>query len=238
MSSQYLIERRFVDDVEMRVDKDGRIEGYAAVFNEWSQNLGGFRERVAPGAFTNTLAEGADVRALFNHDPNVVLGRRKSKTLEAVEDSRGLQFRVSPPQTRTVEEMVLEPIRRGDVSGASFDFRVRGKEGDHWWEEEGWTLRELRDVDLREVGPVTYPAYTGTDVQVRSLVAIDSFLRSARPGAEAGMVQRMIEQLQTLLAETESQADDVSEAEEATRAQARLVDFQQRRRWLELAQLV
>ena len=83
------LERRYFAVEELRADDgDGTIQGYAAVFDSPSLNLGGFREIVRPGAFTQSVQRD-DVRALFNHDPNFVLGRTKSGTLALLEDERG-----------------------------------------------------------------------------------------------------------------------------------------------------
>lgn len=170
MSKQeVVIERRFVSDVEVRVEeRDGEgptIVGHAAVFDRPVQLFPGFREVVRAGAFTKTIRE-ADVRALFNHDPNYVLGRNRSSTLSLEEDGVGLSYRISAPETDTIRDLVLEPIRRGDISGSSFSFRaIRTHRA------EGDDLRELQEVRLFDVGPVTFPAYPQTDAQLRSLLA-------------------------------------------------------------------
>ena len=101
------------------------IVGHAAVYNRWSEDLGGFKERVLPGAFTKTLV-GGDVRALFNHDPNFLLGRTKSGTLTLADEAKGLHFEANPPDTQTIRDLVLEPMRRGDVDQCSFSFSVPG----------------------------------------------------------------------------------------------------------------
>ena len=79
--------------IEKREKSGGLLKGHAAVFNQLSEDLGGFREQVAPGAFIEAL-EKDDVRALFNHDPNFILGRNRSKTLRLSEDTRGLAFEI------------------------------------------------------------------------------------------------------------------------------------------------
>lgn len=159
------VERRFVA-AEMRVD-EGRIEGYAAVFNEWSEDLGGFREKIRPGAFAKTLQE-ADVRALFNHDSNYVLGRNRAGTLELAEDTRGLHFRVTPPETTWAADL-LQSVRRGDINQASFGFRTIRDEWKRATETGDIARRELIEVELYDVSPVTFPAYPATSVQARSL---------------------------------------------------------------------
>lgn len=162
-------ERRQVNEgVEVR--QDGRrivATGYAAVFDRLSQNLGGFVERVAPGTFAKTIKE-QDVRALFNHEAGAVLGRLSSGTLRLAEDEVGLRYEVDLPDTQLGRD-VATLLKRGDVSGSSFGFRAIT---DEWSEtEQGFPLRTLRQVSLRDVGPVTFPAYEDTEaaVALRSL---------------------------------------------------------------------
>lgn len=155
-------------NIEERADEPPVIVGHAAVFNKLSVDLGGYRERIRRGAFAKTIIE-SDVRALFNHDANIILGRVKSGTLQLREDESGLLIRAYPPQTQLVQDMVLTPIRRGDVSQMSFMFNTLRQE---WIEDEGKELiRELVEVRLYDVSPVTFPAYEGTDVAVRSALA-------------------------------------------------------------------
>src|SRR5258707_392486 len=124
----------------------------------------GMRERILPGAFKATLAAGADVRALFNHDPSMILVRTKAGTLALEEDQHGLRYLISPPDT-TVGRDLMENIRRGDITHSSFGFR---SVDENYLKENGQFVRELVTVDLSDVSPVTYPAYTGTSVNVRS----------------------------------------------------------------------
>lgn len=170
-------ERVFPLTVEVRAaegDEPTKIIGHAAVFNRWSEDLGGFRERIMPGAFTKTIGE-ADIRSLFNHDPNFVLGRTKSGTLSLAEDKRGLAIEAIAPETDTIRDLVLEPMRRGDVDQASFSFRTIRDEWREPKKEGGLWERDLFEVGLYDVGPVTFPAYTQTDMGVRSLVDVDGF---------------------------------------------------------------
>jgi len=165
------IERRVltVEDVELRVD-DGdqrRLTGYAAKFGKWSEDLGGFREKIAKGAFADVLRD--DVRCLKNHDPNLILGRTTSGTLKIEENSVGLRFTADLPDTTTGRD-TAEEVRRGDISGCSFSFRVL--EDDWKYLEDGSIERTiLRFKALYDVGPVTYPAYPDTSVAARSLEA-------------------------------------------------------------------
>ncbi len=163
------IERRTYLVNEFRVDQEGddmppKISGHAAVFDQLSEDLGGFRERIAAGAFAKTL-QSADVRALFNHDPNFVLGRNKSGTLRLKEDITGLAIEIDPPDTQLARDLMIS-MKRGDISQMSFGFRTNS---DQWNKVAGEWIRTLLAVELFDVSPVTYPAYTQTDVAVRSM---------------------------------------------------------------------
>lgn len=172
-----------VDDIEVR-EADGqppRIVGHPVVYNRWSEDLGGFREKVIPGALTKTLLE-SDIRALFNHDPNFVLGRNKSGTLTLADQAERLRMDATPPDTQTVRDLVIEPMRRGDIDQMSFSFRVAGPAfvrqspkdtvpkgtGEVW--NADFTERELHALQMYDVSVVTFPAYVQTDAQVRSLL--------------------------------------------------------------------
>lgn len=148
-----------------------KIAGYAAVFNQRSDLLGGtFVEIIAPGAFDDVLNQ--DTRALFNHDPTYLLGRTASGTLRLVVDERGLAYEIDTPNTRTILDLVVEPLRRGDMSGSSFAMRV-AKGGDTWHEEkDGLIVRTIFKIaELRDVGPVAFPAYPDSSAAQRSLTA-------------------------------------------------------------------
>ena len=166
------IERRLfaVDGltVETREGKSAIIRGHAAVFNTLSENLGGFREQVLAGAFAEAIKTD-DVRALFNHDANFILGRNRSGTLRLAEDARGLAFEIDAPDNQTIRDLVLAPIERGDVSQMSFAFSPRPGGQDWAKDDAGQVIRSLKNVRLYDVSPVVYPAYAQTDVAVREL---------------------------------------------------------------------
>ncbi|MFP1871917.1 HK97 family phage prohead protease [Lonsdalea quercina] len=155
---------------EQQGDAPAHILGYGSVFNSRSEPLWGFREVIKPGAFDDVLTD--DVRGLFNHDPNFILGRSAAGTLSLSVDERGLRYDITAPETQTIRDLVLEPMRRGDVNQSSFAFRV-ARDGEHWYEdEEGVVIREIsRFSRLFDVSPVTYPAYQEADSGVRSLKA-------------------------------------------------------------------
>ncbi len=164
------IERRAfsLTQVEVRTGEESeppKIVGYAAVFNVPSVPIGleGFREIIRPGAFSKTIKT-ADVRALWNHDTNYVLGRTKTGTLKLAEDDHGLAIEIVPPNTQWARDL-MESIRRGDVDQMSFGFQTVQ---DRWKTENGQTVRELLEVELFDVSPVTFPAYPQTSVTVRS----------------------------------------------------------------------
>jgi HK97 family phage prohead protease len=156
---------------ELRVqggtDDKPKITGYAAVFNELSDDLGGFFERIKPGAFSKTLQE-ADVRALFNHDSNYVLGRTRSKTLSLSEDNTGLAIEIDPPSEAQWVKDLLISMKRGDIDQMSFAFRTIR---DEWVTAGEQIVRTLLEVELFDVSPVTYPAYPQTSAQVRAKLA-------------------------------------------------------------------
>ena len=155
--------------VELRsdTDKPPTLEGYAAVFDA-PTTIGGphpFQEVVDRHAFDGVLND--DVRVLFNHDPNKLLGRTKSGTASIAIDNHGLRYQVTPPNTPTGNE-VLALVERGDVDGSSFGFRVLE---DTWTEgvtADDLPLRRIQKVALYDVSPVTQPAYPTSSVEARN----------------------------------------------------------------------
>lgn len=190
------LERRTVPAGELRVtttsDGPTKIGGHAAKFDMLSEDLGGFRERIAPSAFAKTIQSG-DIRALWNHDANIVLGRNKAGTLRLSEDSVGLAFEVDMPDTQMVRDMVVAPIARGDVNQCSFGFHTLS---DKWGKVDGEWIRTLLEVELFDVSPVTYPAYQSTDVAVRSLAEA---IKSAAPPDESWVISNLRRRLELVL---------------------------------------
>jgi uncharacterized protein len=168
--------KRFIKrPVELREDGDGRkISGYGAVFYNADDEGTQFQlwedayERILPGAFDRAIAED-DVRSLFNHDVNIVLGRNTSGTLALSVDEVGLRYEITAPDTQLVRDQVVAPIERGDVSGSSFMFvPIRA----NWTDEDSEDgrsveIREVREVELWEVGPVVFPAYDASTSSLR-----------------------------------------------------------------------
>lgn len=162
--------------VEDRAAGDARrpvLAGYAARYyraddpgTEYRVKLPDGRElaeRIMPGAF-DRAAKDDDVRALFNHDPNALLGRTGAGTLRLYADAVGLRYEVDPPDTE-VGRHVVELIRRGDLTGSSFGFVA---ERQAFPEHAGRRVRELHAVRLLDVGPVVYPAYGAASVGLRA----------------------------------------------------------------------
>lgn len=163
-------QRTYSGEVQVRSEGEntGRtIEGYAALYNVRSENMGGMYEILAPGAFDN--ADMSDVRALFNHDASGILARTASGTLELFTDEKGLKYRFEAPNTNLGNDL-LEMIKRRDVSQSSFAFSFP-TEGDDWFsvdkENRTFTINKIDRV--YDVSPVTYPAYSMTSVAARSL---------------------------------------------------------------------
>ena len=154
-------EKRTMGTIEVRESEGDEmtLEGYAAVYNS-ETDLGHFREVIKPGAFDDVLDN--DVRALINHDPNLILGRTTNGTLELSVDERGLKYRVKLGDQQYAKDF-YESVKRGDISQSSFAFTIDKQS----WNEE----RTVRSVDkvrqLLDVSPVTYPAYAAATVQAR-----------------------------------------------------------------------
>ena len=139
---------------------DMTLEGYAAVYNS-ETDLGHFREVIRPGAFDDVLDN--DVRALINHDPNLILGRTTNGTLELSVDERGLKYRVKLGDQQYAKDF-YESVKRGDISQSSFAFTIDKQS----WNEE----RTVRSVDkvrqLLDVSPVSIQhTYAAATVQAR-----------------------------------------------------------------------
>jgi uncharacterized protein len=153
-------EQRTIDVDVQSLDTRGRtVVGYAAVYGPLSDDLGGYREKIAPGAFADVLD--ADVRALLNHDPSQVLGRTKAGTLRLHDEERGLRFEVDLPDS-PIGDNVREAVRRGDIDGASFRFDIAEDD----WQGELRTLKRIKALHDVTIG--TYPAYPAASVELRT----------------------------------------------------------------------
>lgn len=155
-------------DFELRTGGDGlNFRGYAAVFDSPSEDLGGFRETIAPGAFAKSLRrKKGDIRMFLNHDWNVVLASRGAGTMRLSEDAHGLFVDADLPDNEWGRP-VRDAVARGDITSMSFGFNVP-KGGETWTAER--TERRLTEVYLHEVSPITaWPAYPATSASVRFL---------------------------------------------------------------------
>lgn len=158
-------------EIETRADGSQSLVGYAAVFNSTSVDMGWidtFTESIVPGAFTRSLKENADVRALLDHQTGMIIARTKNGTLSLEEDSVGLKVRMTPVPTEDGKK-AIEWVRSGLVDAMSFGFETVT---DKWSVRGGKQHRELLDVNLFEVSLVAFPAYPATSIGVRSAQTI------------------------------------------------------------------
>lgn len=159
--------------INLRVSKldvasDLKLTGYAIVFNVLSQNLGGFKERIAPSAVDRTLKSGANVFALTDHrrESTSVLGSTDSGSLKLVKDRHGLAVDINPPDTSDVRNLVAR-VKKGLVEGMSFAFNV-WPDGQTWDEEGDMLVRTVTDMVFPEVSIVLEPAYLQTEINARN----------------------------------------------------------------------
>lgn len=150
--------RLFNIETKMEEGESMNVVGHASVYNTMSEDLGGFREIIAPGAFDDVLEN--DVRALINHDGNLILARTTSGTLKLSTDEKGLKYEFDMPETSYGKDLAIS-MKRGDVTQSSFAFTV---ENDNWETKDGMDVRTITKVKrLFDVSPVTYPAYPDAD---------------------------------------------------------------------------
>lgn len=167
------------------------LEGYAAVFFNPEERGSEFKldedfyERIIPGAFSRALKEGDSVAALFNHNPDYIIGRSTAGTLKLSQDSKGLRYVVDPPEN-AIGKYVTMAVERGDVTASSFAFvvdeqvlRTEQRDG------REVLIREIHSLHLYDISPVVYPAYSSTSVGLssRSLAVLNEF-RSKAKGTE------------------------------------------------------
>lgn len=226
------IERRFhTAKIELRASTNGIgvLFGYAAVFNRYSQNLGGFVEQVDPAAFNKTIADGVEVLARFNHSDDALLGTSLAETLRLGTDGTGLWYEVDLPDTSTGRD-VKALAERGDLRFSSFAFRTM--EDDWGYTTEDFPLRTLKAVQLVDVAPVVNPAYRDTTTGLRSLA--DRFeldLEEARAAAEQNKLATLLHNKETSRAHghEESQEDGQGATHPSTSELRERLDAQSRR---------
>lgn len=186
-------ERRYTRGlVEVRGEGQRSIGGYAAKFNRFSQNLGGFVEQIHPSFFNKSAGDGfPGVMARYNHSDNMLLGTTAGGTLRLAVDGTGLDYTVDPPAARAD---VVELITRGDVRQSSFAFRTATSGGDDWgMTEQGFPLRTLLSGALVDVAPVNTPAYLDTSTGLRSLAArLDVDPAEVEQAAQRGELRKFL----------------------------------------------
>jgi hypothetical protein len=189
------LERRYVNTTLELRDDDAEpiVSGYAARFNELSEELWGFREIILPGAFADAL-KAPDIRALFNHDPSQIVARTKNNTLKVWEDEKGLRYEFQPNMKTAAGRDLVELLRRGDVDQSSFAFSMEG--GIEEWDDSGdIPIRKLIKIPrLYDVSPVTYPAYPSTSVGVRSAQDVYEEHKAQREKQERQEAERRIKE--------------------------------------------
>jgi HK97 family phage prohead protease len=246
-------QRTYPLTIELREAGEGsmpRMSGHAAVYNRWSEDLGGFKERVLPGAFDKSIGV-SDVRALFNHDPNYIFARTTvaadtEGSLALASETKGLHIEANPLDTATIRDLVIAPCRAGLVTQMSFSFMVRG---DEVWDQEpgagtgavwrspkqmdGLYERDLLDLELFDVSPVTFPAYPQTDVAVRALLsetgidldALTACLARIQRGlplldSDIDLIEGSIAVLRTVLPEANGEEPSGANPEDGSRSDA------------------
>jgi len=240
-------------EVEQRQEEDGsmRISGYAAKFNRKSEDLGGFREIIRPGAFRGALnRDDLDVKLLFNHDPSTVMARTKNGTLKLDENTVGLKYEAELNDTQTARDL-YKLIQRGDVDQSSFAFRVADDGLEISEESDGLALRTVKNIaELGDVSPVTYPAYKSSTVSARALEqaginfeqlneTVERLQRGHNTEDDRAVIDDAVEKLRSLTGHPETCDEDSSGLEtgqEDTQSEA-LVELELMERELELLQL-
>lgn len=179
-------------------DEDGKeiLEGYFSVFNQPYEVIDGWIEEIAPGAFSKSLREGGDVKVLWNHNTDIVLGSTENRTAYLVEDDRGLHGSVEINEKDQDARNAFARVARGDVRGCSFGFDIRAMEES--WDEDGTYRTRLTDVKLYEVSACTFPAYEQTSITARNKENLESAkerLQEARNKKINGWREKMIARL-------------------------------------------
>lgn len=168
-------------EVRSEEGKPTTLRGYAAVFDQLSVPLYGFREKIQKGAFAESLSKN-NIKALWNHNSDFPLGSTNGSTLRLEEDERGLLFELDLPDNSWGRDAGVA-IQRKDVDGVSFGFSVKKDSWDNTNPEQ--SIRTLVDVELIEISPTPFPAYPSTNVSARSVteaiqdVDFKEILRSA-----------------------------------------------------------
>ena len=166
--------RNLTADFQAENDENRTIAGYAVKWNKNSHVMGTrqrFSEQFMKGAFFDSL-QNDEQKALWSHDMSKVLGSTKNNTLRLEENEIGLRFELDLPNT-TLGRDSYESIKRGDVDGVSFGFKMISQS----WDESNPSnvVRMISKARLIEISPVAFPAYPDSEVQARSLDAFEKF---------------------------------------------------------------
>lgn len=169
------MEQRILNMKDVKTREEGGkryLEGYFAVFGETYQVFDGWTETIERGAFARYLASGEDVKVLWNHDANIVLGSTGNGTASLREDEKGLYGSVEINENDQDAVNAYARIARGDVNGCSFGFDVARQE--EWWDDDGVYHTKLTEIDpLYEVSACTFPAYKATSISARNKNSLD-----------------------------------------------------------------
>lgn len=175
------LEKRFLFSSDLAVDYAGqspKFRGYAAIFNSPSEVITErgkrFKEVIRSGSFSDALPT-ADVRALINHNPDLILGRTRSGDLKIEQDAKGLRFECDIDPELSYAKDLRRNIEKGRISGCSFAFSV-GKGDSHWRDEGGMAFHDIHRISsISDVSIVTYPAYSTTSVSVRCIQDMEEY---------------------------------------------------------------
>lgn len=211
--------RSVATDFDIRSTDGGgnTLIGHAAMFNSPTTIMGMFREQIAPRAFKKSIKEN-DIRALFNHDTNIVLGRNKAGTLRLVEDLSGLAYEIDLPDTQAARDLWTS-IDRGDITQSSFAFEtIKESREAPDPDTTDLPLITVREARLYDVSPVVFPAYEDTDVSARLFLRTANLsgysIEEVREAYEAGETARLWTPTHTEdPAEPETRSDEVEDAD-------------------------
>lgn len=147
------------------------------VFGKRSEKLGGFfYETIHRDSFKD--ADTSDVVALFNHDNNYILGRSSAGTLRFQRHDGGIGYEIDAPQTQTIRDLVIGPMKRSELRGSSFQFSIFEDDGDEWVydkQNQIYTRTILRVEKLYDLSPVTFPAYSQSTSSLSKRSSFESF---------------------------------------------------------------
>lgn len=218
-----ILTRSITSNVQVREAGEGKktIEGFIP-YNSRSEDLGGFYEYISESAFAKTLNDGADVRALVNHDSSQLIGRVSNGSLRLRSESDGLHIECDLVDGISFHDDLYRSIQANLNTGLSFGFSIikqdYGTEEVNGRSVETHTLKEVR---LYEVSyGVTFPAYPETNASARNIRGIDlSALNSALNHEtlttdDEALVRNYIEQLRTIIEPVET--EETTEAAEST----------------------